>query len=80
MLPLFMVACGGEEPIDPTPTQNKVIKTNITENTIQPLKNIMGSVVVYCNTGQRARYAAEQLRQVINNVIFYIPDTYTKLL
>jgi hypothetical protein len=30
---LFMVACGGEEPIDPTPTSNKVIKTNITENT-----------------------------------------------
>jgi hypothetical protein len=33
LLPLFMVACGGDEPIDPTPTSNKVIKTNITENT-----------------------------------------------
>ena len=34
LLPLFMVACGGDEkPVDPTPTSNKVIKTNITENT-----------------------------------------------
>jgi hypothetical protein len=34
LLPLFMVACGGDKkPVDPTPTSNKVIKTNITENT-----------------------------------------------
>ena len=34
LLPLFMVACGGDKkPVDPTPTQNKVISTNIIENT-----------------------------------------------
>lgn len=34
LLPLFMVACGGDKkPVDPTPTSNKVISTNITENT-----------------------------------------------
>ena len=34
LLPLFMVACGGEEPIDPPTTNtNKLINTNIKENT-----------------------------------------------
>ena len=34
LLPLFMVACGGDEPVDPKPTSNKVITGNITTNTI----------------------------------------------
>lgn len=33
LLPLFMVACGGDEPIDPIPTSNKVITSNIKTNT-----------------------------------------------
>ena len=28
-----MVACGGDEPIDPQPTQNRVVNTNIKQNT-----------------------------------------------
>jgi len=33
LLPLFMVACGGDEPIDPQPTQNRIVNTNIKQNT-----------------------------------------------
>lgn len=33
LLPLFMVACGEEVIVDPIPTQNKVITSNITSNT-----------------------------------------------
>lgn len=33
LLPLFMVACGGDEPIDPQPTQNRLVNTNIKQNT-----------------------------------------------
>ena len=33
MLPLLMVACGGDDPIDPQPTQNRVVNTNIKQNT-----------------------------------------------
>ena len=33
MLPLFMVACGGDDPLDPQPTQNRVVNTNIKQNT-----------------------------------------------
>jgi hypothetical protein len=33
LLPLFMVACGDEVIVDPIPTQNKVITSNITTNT-----------------------------------------------
>lgn len=54
--------------------------TEIGMDTTEPLKAVMGSIIVYCNTGQRARYAAEQFRKYINNVVFYIPDTYTALL
>jgi hypothetical protein len=33
LLPLFMVSCGEEVIVDPIPTQNKVITSNITSNT-----------------------------------------------
>ena len=33
LLPLFMVACGGDEPIDPQPTSNRIVNTNIKQNT-----------------------------------------------
>ena len=33
MLPFLMVACGGDDPIDPQPTQNRVVNTNIKQNT-----------------------------------------------
>lgn len=37
------------------------------------------SVLVYCNTGQRARFAAEKMKRLGYKNVQYIPGTYTSL-
>ena len=37
------------------------------------------SIVVYCNTGQRARFAAEKMRRLGYNNVQYIAGSYTSL-
>jgi len=44
-----------------------------------PRKLFSGPVVVYCNTGQRARYAAEQLQSLGLKDVYYIAGTYRSL-
>lgn len=46
------------------------------------IKNIVkgtGGVLTYCNTGQRARYAAEKIREYVSNPVFYLVDSYTSM-
>lgn len=37
-------------------------------------------ILVYCNTGQRARYAAQKLRELGFQKVYYIAGTYQSLL
>tara|TARA_Y100000389_G_scaffold204361_1_gene256468 strand:+ start:11170 stop:11547 length:378 start_codon:yes stop_codon:yes gene_type:complete len=41
--------------------------------------NKSDSVLVYCNTGQRARFAAEKMMRLGYKNVKYIPGTYTSL-
>ena len=38
------------------------------------------TIVVYCNTGQRARKASEEIKKLGFNKVFYIEGTYKSLL
>jgi len=54
---------------------------------IQPQNNILlnilnqaSNILTYCNTGQRARYAAEQIRQIgFQGNVYYLIDSYKNL-
>lgn len=53
-----------------------VNKINEKTTSILPKKGIL----VYCNTGQRARFAAEKLGRLGYNNIYYIPGHYSSLM
>lgn len=53
-----------------------VNKINEKTTSILPNKGIL----VYCNTGQRARIAAEKLERLGYKQIYYIPGLYSSLL
>jgi len=38
------------------------------------------TIVVYCNTGQRARKASEEIKKLGFNKVFYIEGTYKSLI
>mgnify|MGYP000385443765 FL=1 len=46
---------------------------------IQDIIQDGSSVLTYCNTGQRARLAAEKIRKYISNPVFYLTDSVTSL-
>jgi phage shock protein E len=50
------------------------------ENLNKFLINKNDTILVYCNTGQRARYAVEKLRNLNYNNTYYIEGSYTTLL
>jgi rhodanese-related sulfurtransferase len=55
---------------------------NIPVNRIQDASMLhlaRDGVLVYCNTGQRARYAAQKLRQLGFQNVYYIAGTYHSL-
>ena len=37
-------------------------------------------ILIYCNSGQRARVAAEKLKQYGFNKVYYIPGTYKTII
>ena len=37
-------------------------------------------ILIYCNTGQRARYASEKLQKIGFNNVYYIASSYLNLL
>jgi phage shock protein E len=54
---------------------NNINQENLNKYTI----NKNDTILVYCNTGQRARYAVEKLRNLGYNKTFYIENSYTNL-
>ena len=61
-------------PVTQINTQNEAL-ISLLKNTINK------AILVYCNTGQRARYAVEQMKKLSNdNVYFYLKGSYTELL
>jgi phage shock protein E len=54
----------------------------VTDMTNEKLKNISKNsrILIYCNTGQRARRAAEKLREKGYKKVYYIEGTYKGLL
>lgn len=48
----------------------KLQKLNVNKN---------DSILVYCNTGQRARFGAEKLRKLGYNNVYYIENSYKTL-
>jgi len=53
-----------------------VDKINEKSTSILPKKGIL----VYCNTGQRARFAAEKLERLSFKNLYYIPGHYSSLM
>ena len=51
----------------------------IDENTTKDISKNIG-ILVYCNTGQRARKAAEKLKSLGFNNVFYIASTYNTII
>jgi len=51
---------------------------NINGNTTKNI-NKDSNILVYCNTGQRARVASEKLNKLGFNKVVYIPGTYITL-
>lgn len=56
----------------------KSINILVTEITKDRLKNINrdNTILIYCNTGQRARRAAENMREIGYKKVYYIEGTY----
>jgi len=52
---------------------------NITASRVKGLNRERG-ILVYCNTGQRARKASEMLRELGFKKVYYIDGTYNSLL
>ena len=50
---------------------------SINSETTKNLQN--GEILVYCNTGQRARFASEKLKELGFNKVYYIAGTYKSL-
>jgi phage shock protein E len=55
---------------------NEINQENLNKFSI----NKNDQILVYCNTGQRARYAVEKLRNLNYNNTYYIDGSYTTLL
>jgi len=55
------------------------IPTADIDSTIANVIQDNAGVLTYCNTGQRARIAAEKIRKYISNPVFYLTDSYTLL-
>lgn len=53
--------------------------TDISEETTKNLSKD-SSILVYCNTGQRARFAANKLNKLGFKNVVYIPGTYKQIL
>ena len=45
-----------------------------------PKNSIDKGILVYCNTGQRARLAAEKLKTLGYNKVYYIAGTYSSII
>ena len=45
-----------------------------------PKNSIDKGILVYCNTGQRARRAAETLKELGYNKVYYIAGTYSSII
>ena len=45
-----------------------------------PKNSIDKGILVYCNTGQRARLAAEKLKALGYNKVYYIAGTYSSII
>jgi phage shock protein E len=60
----------------------KSINIPVTELTKDRLKNINknSTILIYCNTGQRARRAVEKMREIGYKKVYYIEGTYKGLL
>lgn len=60
----------------------KSLNIPVTEISKDKLKNINknSSILIYCNTGQRARRAAEKMRELGYKKVYYIEGTYKGLL
>lgn len=63
------------------PNALHIPSTSITKhNTDASIPNKNATILVYCNTGQRARYASELLEKMGYNNVHYISGTYSELL
>lgn len=61
------------------PNAINISVNNINKNTTKNIpKN--NNILVYCNTGQRARVATNKLNNLGFNNVIYIPNTYSSLL
>lgn len=63
------------------PTSLNIPVASIEKRTLeQVIPNKDASILIYCNTGQRARYASEQLEKYGYKNIHYIAGTYGSLM
>lgn len=53
--------------------------TAITESTVRTHLDQMDTILVYCNTGTRARQAATKLRELGYPSVYYVAETYHEL-
>lgn len=61
------------------PNSTHLPVNKISEKTVKKLdKN--AATLVYCNTGQRARYAAEKMKKLGFKEIYYIDGTYSTIM
>ncbi len=63
------------------PLASHIPVTEISKKTLQNANIFMNEgILVYCNTGQRARYASEKIAKLGYKKVYYIDSTYNTII